>query len=284
MTGVQTCALPICHHWRATNGRQGTSARCTGASGEDLRLHVPPGTIIRDRDHGITLADLDEPGREITICEGGRGGNGNYHFKSSTNQTPREYEEGTEGGERNLTLELKLMADVGLCGLPNAGKSTFLSVVSNAAPKIGSYPFTTLVPSLGMVDLDLERTMTIADIPGLIEGAADGQGLGHEFLKHIERCRVVLHLVDLYPPDLSDPIENYRQIRRELERFSPDLAAKPEVIGANKIDLGIEEDDTLELFTAEVAPSPVYPISGATREGLKPLLEALWRSVHPEPE
>ena len=271
------------HHWRAEKGKPGSGARKSGKSGQDLLVEVPPGTIVHDLDLGLAIADLDEPGKQITIAQGGRGGKGNFHFKSSTHQAPRESEAGGVGQERNLRLELKLIADVGLAGFPNAGKSTMLAALSQARPKVGDYPFTTLEPSLGIVELDVNRTLTIADIPGLIEGAAAGAGLGHDFLKHIDRCRAILHLVDLYPTG-RDPVEDYRAIRRELEAFSPKLAAKPEVVAVNKIDLLPGDDETVAAFRAAVAPVPVFPVSGATREGVRPMLEALWKLVHAEPE
>src|SRR5690606_17460405 len=188
----------------------------------------------------ILLADLDQPGKRVLIAQGGKGGLGNWHFKSSTNQTPRYAQPGTEGQERHLKLELKLIADVGLVGMPNAGKSTLLRSISAARPKVADYPFTTLEPQLGIVDIVGDRRMVFADIPGLIEGAQKGAGLGHAFLRHIERTKIIVHLLDLYPTDGSDPAENYRIIRRELEAFSPKLAEKQEIIAANKMDLAID--------------------------------------------
>src|SRR6185312_3092495 len=190
-----------------------------------------------DEEHGVLLADLDEPGKRVVVAKGGRGGRGNWHFRSPTNQAPRYAEPGTEGQERTLKLELKLIADVGLVGMPNAGKSTMLRAVSAARPKVADYPFTTLEPQLGIVELSGFRRMVVADIPGLIEGAQHGAGLGHAFLRHIERTKTIVHLLDMYPMDGSDPVENYRTIRRELEAFSPALANKREVIAANKMDL-----------------------------------------------
>src|SRR3954463_394157 len=227
------------HHWRADKGQSGMGKKMYGRGGEDLVIRVPPGTIVFDTDKQVMLADLDQPGRRVTIARGGKGGRGNFHFKSSTNQTPRYAEPGTDGEERNLRLELRLIADVGLAGMPNAGKSTLLRAISAARPKVADYPFTTLDPQLGIVDLVGDRRMVVADIPGLIEGAQHGAGLGHGFLRHIERTKIIVHLLDLYPPDGSDPADNYRKIRGELEAFSPVLAEKREIVAPNKIDLSI---------------------------------------------
>src|SRR5688500_16027738 len=214
------------HHWHAPRGVAGMGKKMAGASGEDLVIAVPPGTLIFDQDHQILLADLDAPGKQVVVARGGKGGRGNWHFKSSVHHSPRYAEPGTEGQERNLRLELKLIADVGLVGMPNAGKSTLLRAVSAARPKVADYPFTTLDPQLGIVELDADRRVVVADIPGLIEGAKHGAGLGHAFLRHIERTKIIVHLLDLFPMDGSDPSENYRKIRRELEAFSDVLANK----------------------------------------------------------
>src|SRR5947209_14170536 len=230
------------HHWHAQRGEAGMGAKMYGKKGEDLVIPVPPGTLIYDADHSILLADLDAPGKRVTIARGGQGGRGNWHFRSPTNQTPRYAEPGTEGQERKLRLELKLIADVGLVGMPNAGKSTLLSAISAARPKIADYPFTTLQPQLGIAELVGDRRLVLADIPGLIEGAQHGAGLGHAFLRHIERTKVIVHLLDMYPTDDSDPAENYRTIRRELEAFSPKLAQKRELVAANKMDLAIDDE------------------------------------------
>src|SRR5258706_1591490 len=230
------------HHWKAPRGEDGKGKKMAGHNGEDLVIPVPIGTLIYDQDHDmILLADLNEPGREVTIAKGGRGGLGNWNFRSATNQTPRYAEPGTLGQERNLKLELKLIADVGLVGMPNAGKSTLLSVVSAARPKIAAYPFTTLEPQLGIAVMSGDRRIVFADIPGLIEGAHAGAGLGHDFLRHIERTKVIVHILDLYPADESDPADNYKKIRAELEAFSPLLATKQEIIAANKIDLSTDD-------------------------------------------
>jgi len=271
------------HHWHAPRGEAGMGKKMYGKAGADLIVPVPPGTIVHDTGHGIRLADLDEPGKRIVIAKGGRGGRGNWHFKSPTNQAPRYAEPGGEGQERYLRLELKLIADVGLVGMPNAGKSTMLSVISAARPKIADYPFTTLEPQLGIVELTGDRRMVFADIPGLIEGAQHGAGLGHAFLRHIERTKIIVHLLDLFPLDGSTPAENYRKIRAELEAFSPDLAQKREVIAANKMDLATDDNSALEDLMQALPEREIFAISGATRQGVDPLLEELWRMLKEEP-
>jgi GTP-binding protein len=263
------------HHWRAPNGQPGMGKRMFGLKGKDLIIQVPPGTLIYDVEHGLLLADLDEPEKRVTIAKGGKGGRGNWHFKSPANQAPRYAQPGEPGQERDLRLELKLIADVGLVGMPNAGKSTLLRAISAARPKVADYPFTTLEPQLGIVELDNHRRLVVADIPGLIEGAQKGLGLGHAFLRHIERTRVIVHLLDLYPTDGSDPVENYRIIRRELEAFSPELAKKPELVAANKIDLATDEQ-ALEHLRAALPDKTIHPISGAAHKGIETLLEAVW--------
>jgi GTP-binding protein len=269
------------HHWHAPRGEAGMGKKMYGESGDDLIVPVPPGTLVYDTDHEVLLADLDKPGKRIVIARAGRGGKGNFHFRSATNQTPRYAEPGTEGQQRNLRMELKLIADVGLVGMPNAGKSTLLSVVSAARPKIAAYPFTTLEPQLGIVNLIGERRMVFADIPGLIEGAQHGAGLGHAFLRHIERTKIIVHLLDLFPLDGSDPTENYQKIRAELESFSPELAHKREVIAANKLDLATDSD-ALEKLMNELPGKEIFAMSGATRQGVDPLLEELWRALQEE--
>ena len=263
------------HHWRARNGQPGMGKKMSGLSGRDLIIRVPPGTLIYDDEYGILLADLDEPGRQVVVAKGGKGGRGNWRFRSPTNQAPRYAEPGGEGQERRLKLELKLIADVGLAGMPNAGKSTLLRTISAARPKVADYPFTTLEPQLGIVELDTDRTMVVADIPGLIEGAHGGAGLGVAFLRHIERTKIIVHLLDLFPLDGSSPAENYRKIRRELEAFSPALAQKREVIAANKIDLAID-DSAIEQLRRELPDKEIYPISAATHRGVDELLRRLW--------
>jgi GTPase len=265
------------HHWHARRGEAGMGKKMYGQSGDDLVIPVPPGTLVYDKEHNVLLADLNQPGQKVVIAKGGKGGKGNWHFKSSTNQTPRYAEPGGEGQERNLRLELKLIADVGLVGMPNAGKSTLLSVVSAARPKIANYPFTTLEPQLGIVELVGDRRMVFADIPGLIEGAQHGAGLGHAFLRHIERTKIIVHLLDLFPLDGSDPAENYKKIRGELESFSPELANKREVIAANKLDLATDDNAALEKLMQDLPDRDIFAISGATRQGVDPLLQEMWR-------
>jgi len=264
------------HHWRAKRGQGGMGKKMSGLSGDDLVIHVPPGTLVFDAEHQLLLADLDASERRVIVAKGGKGGRGNWRFKSSTNQAPRYAEPGTQGQERRLRLELKLIADIGLVGMPNAGKSTLLRAISAARPKVADYPFTTLDPQLGIVELDSERRMVVADIPGLIAGAQHGAGLGHAFLRHIERTKIIVHMLDMYPLDGSDPAENYRKIRNELEAFSPALAQKREIIAANKMDLAIDQT-AIDYLRAALPDKQIYPISGVSRQGVEKLLELLWR-------
>ena len=265
------------HHWRAENGQPGMSKNMHGADGRDLVIKVPPGTLIYDADMNLLLKDLNKVGMKVCICRGGRGGRGNKAFATSTNQTPRQTEAGKPGQERNLRLELKLIADVGLVGMPNAGKSTLISRCSAARPKIADYPFTTLSPVLGIVELGGYRRFVMADIPGLIEGAHEGAGLGFEFLRHIERTRIIVHILDIMPADGSNPADNYRKIRKELKLYSQALAKKKEVIVANKIDLDPENKIAKEL--TKKLHKKVFAISAATGEGIKELCELLWKKV-----
>ena len=249
---------------RAERGQNGMSKNCTGKRGEDITLKVPPGTRAKDIDTGEVIGDLTRHGQRIIVAKGGFHGLGNTRFKSSINRAPRQKTNGTPGEVRQLQLELMLLADVGLLGMPNAGKSTFIRSVSAAKPKVADYPFTTLVPNLGVVRPAAHHSFVIADIPGLIEGAAEGAGLGIQFLKHLERCRLLLHLVDLAPFDESDPVEQARVIIEELEKYSPKLAEKPRWLVINKVDLVLEEerqelvDDLVERLGWE---GPVYQIA-----------------------
>jgi GTP-binding protein len=265
------------HHWQAKNGQPGSGNNKHGANGEDLIIKVPPGTLIYDIDLDLLLKDMNESGLKVRVCLGGRGGKGNKAFATSINQTPRNAEPGKKGQERNIRLELKLIADVGLVGLPNAGKSTLISRCSAARPKIADYPFTTIEPVLGIVELSDYRRFVMADIPGLIEGASEGAGLGHDFLKHIERTTILVHILDIMPTNGSDPIENYKTIRSELEQHSKALARKQEIIVANKIDL--DPDGKIVKELTEKLQQPIHPISAVTGSGTKQLSELLWKKV-----
>jgi len=265
------------HHWQARNGQPGSGNNKFGANGEDLIIKVPPGTLIYDTDLDLMLKDMNEIGLKVRVCLGGKGGKGNKAFATSTNQTPRNAKPGKKGQERNIRLELKLIADVGLVGLPNAGKSTLISRCSAARPKIADYPFTTIEPVLGIVELSDFRRFVMADIPGLIEGASEGAGLGHDFLKHIERTTILVHILDIMPTDGSNPAENYKAIRNELQQHSKALARKQEIIVANKIDL--DPDGIIVKELTEKLQQPVHPISAVTGSGMKELSELLWQKV-----
>jgi GTP-binding protein len=223
--------------YTARSGEPGRRKNCSGKNGETLLVRVPVGTLVRDADRNVLLRDLGRHGDRLVVCRGGKGGRGNQHFATSTNQAPRKAEPGRPGEERRVRLELKMIADVGLVGLPNAGKSTLLSRLSAARPKIADYPFTTLVPNLGILRASAWESLVLADLPGIIEGAHEGKGLGDRFLKHIERTRLILHLVDVSPQALQPPVQAYEVIRRELESYSPVLASKPEVVVATKVDV-----------------------------------------------
>jgi GTP-binding protein len=268
------------HHWAAPRGMHGSGKKKAGLSGDDLVIRVPVGTLIYDQTNSILLSDLAVPDKRVIIAKGGKGGRGNTHFKSSVNQTPRFAEPGIDGQDRMLRLELKLIADIGLVGMPNAGKSTLLRAVSAARPKVADYPFTTLDPQLGIVELPGDRRMVMADIPGLIEGAHQGAGLGAAFLRHIERTHVIVHLLDLYPQDGSNPADNYRKIRKELEAFSPLLAQKEEIVCANKMDLAVD-DEALDQLKLDLPDLKIQAISGASHRGLEHLLEILWAILRP---
>lgn len=257
--------------YRAESGNKGTGSNKTGRSGDDLVLRVPPGTVVLDADSREVLGELVEPGDRLVAAVGGRGGRGNARFATATNQAPRHAQPGEEGEERRLELELKLIADVGLVGEPNAGKSTFLSAVSAATPKVADYPFTTLSPNLGVVQLSGGRTFVVADIPGIIEGAHEGKGLGHQFLRHIERTRTLALLI---PGDDLDPQETYDRLRAELRSYSEELAEKPFCVVFTKSDL-LPPDWPAPSIDAAAAWGQ-FTISSVARQGLDPVLEALW--------
>jgi GTPase len=274
-------------HLRAKHGHPGMGKSMYGADGEDFIARVPLGTLVYDAETGERLADISEHGQRVIAAKGGRGGLGNEHFKSATNQTPREFTLGELGEEKTLRLELKLIADVGLIGMPNAGKSTMLRAISRATPKVADYPFTTLSPYLGIAELPGDRRLIVADIPGLIEGAAQGAGLGHDFLRHIERTSVLVHVLDVAPIDGTEPAANYEAIRREIFEYSPQLAEKTEIIVLNKVDVLPEEerDERLRIITNRLAlPAGEEPIitSGATGEGVRELLETCWTAAKAE--
>jgi len=260
--------------FRADNGESGRGRNCTGRGGDDLILPVPIGTTVLDEDTGEVLGDIREHGQDLLVAQGGFHGLGNTRFKSSVNRAPRQSTPGSSGEMRRLKLELKVLADVGLLGLPNAGKSTFIRAVSAATPKVADYPFTTLIPNLGVVTVDAYRSFVVADIPGVIEGASEGAGLGIRFLKHLTRNRILLHIVDVAPLDESDPAEAALSIVRELERFSPTLAARPRWLVLNKTDL-LSPDQLAERRKAVLAAlawtGPVYEIAAITRDGTGPL-------------
>jgi GTP-binding protein len=262
--------LTMKKHWRARNGEPGAGAKCSGAAAEDIVLLVPPGTIVRDRDRGNILKDLVKPGDEVIAAKGGRGGRGNVHFKSATNRAPRQFEPGEDGEERWITLELKVIADAGLVGFPNAGKSTLLSRLSRATPEIAPYPFTTKHPNLGIVTLGGDAGFVLADLPGLIEGAAQGVGLGHEFLRHVERTRVLVHLVEPFPSDGSDPVKNYHTIRKELTEYAIPLHTKPEIVCISKAEL-TGADDVRQRLEADLGRE-VLLISAVTGQNLSKLV------------
>ena len=261
--------------YSAQNGEEGGKRRCHGKDGEDIILKVPEGTIIREETSGKVVADMSGDNRRQIILKGGRGGLGNQHFATATMQVPKYAQPGQPAQELNVTLELKVIADVGLVGFPNAGKSTLLSRVTNARPKIANYHFTTLNPNLGVVDLKGSKGFVIADIPGLIEGASEGVGLGHEFLRHIERTKVLIHMVDAASTEGRDPVDDIYKINAELGAYNPDIAARPQVIAANKIDALYEgEAETLDRLKAEFEPKGirVFPISAVSGKGLDELL------------
>ncbi len=271
---VNSLANIIGHkHWNAERGGHGQGSLKTGRNGEDIVIMVPPGTLVLDTKRGHLLRDMKETGDRVVVAKGGKGGRGNRHFATATHQTPREFEKGGPGEQRDISLELKLIADVGLVGKPNAGKSTLLSRLSKAHPEIADYPFTTKYPNLGLVRVGFDHQFVMADIPGLIEGAHAGIGLGHEFLRHVERTRVLVHLVEPAPMDQTDPIENYRQIREEMRLYDATLMDRPEIVVVTKCELPDAEAVT-ELLSEELG-QPVLQISSATGESLDKLVRKI---------
>jgi GTP-binding protein len=257
-------------HWKAQSGQRGLGSLCTGYSGEDEVILVPTGTLVKDADHDYIVKDLKDHGEEVIVAKGGKGGHGNKYFATATNRVPREFEFGGKGEVRNVILELKLIADVGVIGKPNAGKSTLLSRLTRATPEIASYPFTTKYPNLGVVPVGEDHQFVMADIPGLIEGAHAGVGLGHEFLKHVQRTRVFVHLIEPNPDDQSNPDDNYRQIREELRLYDPTLMDRPEIIAVSKAE-SPDTDAAVEILSEEFG-KPIRKISSATGEGLPELV------------
>ncbi|WP_075185933.1 Obg family GTPase CgtA [Teredinibacter haidensis] len=280
--------------YNAQSGEGGRGRNCTGRKGDDLVLKVPVGTSVLDEETGEQVGDLTRHGDLLLVAQGGFHGLGNARYKSSVNRAPRQTSNGSEGDAKQLKLEMKVLADVGMLGLPNAGKSTFIAAVSAATPKVAGYPFTTLIPSLGVVKVQMHRSFVVADIPGLIEGAAEGAGLGIRFLKHLTRCRVLVHLVDICPIDGSDPAENAKSITRELENFSPTLAKRDRWLVLNKSDLLTDEE--LEVRKQQVVDAlgwqgPVYCISAIAQlgtshlcENLLTYMESLWEKEKEDPE
>jgi GTP-binding protein len=270
-----------CKHWRAPNGGHGGSDKCHGSMGRELVIEVPPGTLVYDRDRGNLLRDLTEEGQEVVVAKGGRGGRGNKAFATATNRAPRQTQPGTPGEERWIILELKMIAQAGLIGLPNAGKSTLLSRVSRAQPEIADYPFTTKYPHMGLVTTGDDRAFVLADLPGLIEGAHAGIGLGHEFLRHVERTRVLVHLVEPLATS-GTPLQNYRLIRRELELYGHDLDRKPEVVAVSKSELTGSQEIRAELEQA--LGREVLAISAVTGQGLAELMRRVVESLDALPD
>ena len=263
-------------HFKAERGQHGSGSNKHGKAGEDLIIKVPVGTVVKDAETGEVIADLTKEGQEVVVAKGGKGGKGNAAFKTSTNQAPDYAEEGEKGEEKWIELELKLLADVGIIGFPNAGKSTLISVLSNARPKIADYPFTTLSPVLGVVKLDIGKSLVLADIPGLIEGASQGAGLGHEFLRHIERTKFLLHVIDISDFREREPLEAFEIINKEMEQYSPELTKKPQIVVGNKIDILSDKEEINRLKKAfEEKGYRFIPVSLATKEGIDELKKAL---------
>ncbi|HYF82590.1 MAG TPA: GTPase ObgE [Clostridia bacterium] len=261
----------------AEDGEMGGNVNCSGRSAEDLLIKVPAGTLLRDVETGSLIGDLKHPGDRVVVARGGKGGKGNQHFATATRQAPHFAQPGEKGMERWIEMELKLLADVGLVGFPNVGKSTFLSIVTSATPKIANYHFTTLVPNLGVVEMEGGRSFVIADIPGLIEGASSGVGLGHDFLRHVERTKVLIHLLDTSGLEGRDPLEDFYKINDELKIYSEKLVNKPQVVACNKMDIP-ESEENYRIVAEELGKKgyEVFAISAATREGIAPLLDRVY--------
>lgn len=276
------------HHFKAPFGEDGKNKTKFGKKGEDLILKVPPGTIVKDFESDAVIADLKDKDQSFVVAKGGRGGYGNARFTTSTRQAPRFAKPGEKGEERWIVLELKLLADVGLVGFPNVGKSTLLSIISDAKPKIGNYHFTTITPNLGVVKIDQGESYVVADIPGLIEGAHEGVGLGHEFLRHVERTKLIVHVVDVSGQEGRDPVKDFEKINEELEKYSPKLAKRHQIVVGNKMDLPESEAGYENLKSAvEELGYTIYPISAATNMGISKLKYDVWSKLQeiedPEP-
>ena len=272
---------------KAKDGEPGRGSDCYGKGAEDVFLRLPVGTLIVDEINGEIIADLTENGQQELLAKGGEGGWGNIHFKSSTNRAPRQKTEGKEGERRTLRLELKVLADVGLLGMPNAGKSTFITAVSNARPKIADYPFTTLHPNLGVVRVSHEKSFVIADIPGLIEGAAEGAGLGHQFLRHLQRTNLLLHIIDMSQFGEADPVKEAKALVKELEKYDPELGSKPRWMVLNKLDVVPEGDraKVVKDFVKKVGfKGPVFEISALSHEGCPELVNAIYKYLEEKRE
>jgi GTPase len=271
-------------HWKAPRGEHGMSKNQHGKNAKDMIVKVPPGTVVMDAETKEVIADLVENGQRAVIAKGGRGGRGNSRFATPSNPAPELAENGEPGQERDVILELKLLADVGLVGFPSVGKSTLLSVVSSAKPKIAEYHFTTIVPNLGMVETEDNRSFVMADLPGLIEGASEGVGLGHQFLRHIERTRVIVHVIDMAAMEGRDPYEDYLTINKELEEYNLRLTERPQIIVANKMDMP-EAEENLRQFKERIEEEfPIFPISAISRKGLRELLFAIADKIEETPE
>lgn len=271
--------------YKASRGEDGGSRKCTGKKGEDLIVKVPCGTLVKDKETGLIIADITRDGQTEIIARGGKGGRGNVHFATSTRQAPNFAKNGTPGQERWIILELKLIADVGLIGFPNVGKSTLLSMVSAAKPKIANYHFTTLSPNLGVVAMGEGESFVMADIPGLIEGAHQGVGLGHDFLRHIERTRLFVHVVDVAGVDGRDPVDDFNTINKELEMYNPELAKRPQIVAANKIDALMDEAKLYDFIeNMNSLGYKVFPISAATGQGIRELINYTYEQVKALPE